>query len=149
VRWLAVTAGLLLIAVAFAAATQVADTRVGLMAEDITLFTALVGISLILYGMFAGVRLRPRSAQEARADVTSTPPVRARKDLLLGAAGIAAALVLLVGLTASAGIQWAGWGSLMLLPMIAGSVFLCLRFLRAPASDSNLAARRSDPPKQS
>jgi hypothetical protein len=29
------------------------------------------------------------------------------------------------------GWQWAAWGAVLLLPMIAGSVFLCGRYLRA------------------
>jgi hypothetical protein len=40
-------------------------------------------------------------------------------------------VVLIGGLAISAGWQWAALGSVMLLPMIAGSAFLCVRFLRA------------------
>jgi hypothetical protein len=147
-RWLSLAVGGLLIAVAFASATRVANTRDGLIAEVITLFAALVGVSLILYGMFAGVRLRPRASQAA-GPRPPAPAVRSLKDLLAGAAGIVVALVLLLGLTTSAGIQWAGLGSVMLLPMIAGSLYLCIRFLRAPGRDLKVPIPKADTPKQS
>ena len=146
-RWLSISVGVVLIAVAFAAATQVADTREGLIAEVVTLFAALVGISLVLFGMFAGVRLRTRSAQ-SQAATAPAASARSVRDLLLGGAGIAVALVLLAGLTASAGIQWAGLGSLMLLPLIAGSLYLCIRFLRAPVRDWHVSTEKSESPKQ-
>jgi hypothetical protein len=41
------------------------------------------------------------------------------------------AAILIGGLVVSAGWQWAALGSVMLLPMIAGSAFLCARFVRA------------------
>ena len=53
------------------------------------------------------------------------------RDLLLGAGGIAVALVLLTGLAVSGGPLWAGFGLAILLPMLAGSVYLCVRYLRA------------------
>ena len=39
--------------------------------------------------------------------------------------------VLVGGLAVTSGWQWAALGLVMLLPMIAGSAFLCVRFLRA------------------
>ena len=53
-RWAALFIGLWLDGVAFAAASRVADTRDGLIAEIITLFAALVGVSLTIYGLVSG-----------------------------------------------------------------------------------------------
>ncbi len=127
-RRLSLVAGAGLIIVAFGSATYVADTREGLIAEVITLMAGLVGVCLLLYGLLAGARPAPRPSfsplpQEARAPSS--------KDLTIGAAGLALAVILIVGLAVSAGWQWAALGSVMLLPMIAGSAFLCVRFLRA------------------
>src|SRR6266850_62384 len=121
-RWLSLIAGIAFIVVAFAAATRVADTREGLIAEVVTLFSGLAGVSLVLYGLIA----RPRPA--SRPDAPTVPPPSAR-DLAIGAGGLALAAVLLGGLFISAGWQWAALGFVILLPMIAGSVFLCGRFL--------------------
>jgi vacuolar-type H+-ATPase subunit I/STV1 len=92
VRRLSVVAGGLLIAVAFAAATRVANTREGLIAEVITLLSGLAGMTLVFFGLFSGARP--------------------------GGWGI------------SAGWQWAALSAVVLLPMIAGSAVLCIRFLR-------------------
>jgi len=56
---------------------------------------------------------------------------RSKRDLVLGAAGVLLAVILLTGLAISGGILWAGFGLALLLPMIAGSLYLCVRFLRA------------------
>lgn len=40
-------------------------------------------------------------------------------------------MILLGGLALSGGGLWLGLGFALLLPMIAGSVYLCVRFLRA------------------
>jgi hypothetical protein len=127
-RWLALVAGITFVVLAFAAATRVTDTRDGLIAEVVTLFSGLAGVSLVLYGLFAGaLRTRPR--------VVSTPPPPARppsaRDLAIGAGGLGLAAILLGGLFISAGWQWAALGFVILLPMIAGSAFLCGRFLMA------------------
>jgi mannose/fructose/N-acetylgalactosamine-specific phosphotransferase system component IIC len=45
--------------------------------------------------------------------------------------GLVLAVVLLAGLSVSGGALWAGLGFALLLPMIAGSVYLCVRFLRS------------------
>ena len=50
-RWIAAFAGLALVAIAFIAASHVADTREGLIAEVVTLFAGLVGVLLLLYGL--------------------------------------------------------------------------------------------------
>jgi hypothetical protein len=128
VRRLSVIAGAGLIVVAFAAATHVADTREGLIAEVVTLLAALVGISLLLYGLLAGARPAPRPALSRPAAPVKAPSAR---DFTIGAAGLGLAVVLVSGLGVTAGWQWAALGSVMLLPMIAGSAFLCGRFLRA------------------
>jgi len=130
VRWLAVVAGVALIALAVAAATRVSDTREGLIAEVITLLGALAGISLLIYGFAA--RRRPGSAPRS-ATILVAPQTRARssRDLKLGSGGIALSVVLVVGLAISGGFLWAALGLALLLPMISGSVYLCVRYLRA------------------
>jgi hypothetical protein len=128
VRRLSLVAGAGLIVIAFAAATFVADTRDGLIAEVVTLMAGVVGVSLLLYGLLA--HARPASGRS----VSSGPePARApsSRDFTIGAAGLGLAVILIGGLAVSAGWQWAALGSVMLLPMIAGSAFLCGRFLRA------------------
>ena len=127
-RRLSLVAGAGLIVIAFEAGSRVADTREGLIAEVITLLGGLVGISLLLYGLLAGARPAPRPA-------AAQPPAPARapssREFTIGAAGLGLALVLISGLAVTAGWQWAALGSVMLLPMIAGSAYLCGRFLRA------------------
>ena len=127
-RWLSLIAGIAFVVMAFAAATRVTDTREGLIAEVVTLFSGLAGVSLVLYGVFAVAR--PASKPGA-ATTTPTPPARppSARDLAIGAGGLGLAAILLGGLFISAGWQWAALGFVILLPMIAGSVFLCGRFL--------------------
>jgi hypothetical protein len=127
-RWLALVAGAGLIVLAFGAATHVADTREGLIAEVITLMAGLLGVSLLLYGLLAGAaRPAPRPATSSPAP--SRPP--SGKEFTIGAAGLGLAALLIGGLAITAGLEFAALGSVMLLPMIAGSAFLCGRFLRA------------------
>ena len=126
-RWPAVFGGVALIAIAVAAVTRVSDTRDGLIAEIITLLAAVAGISLSIYGLAA--RRRPGAPSTPRPG--PPPQARSSKDLKLGGAGIALSLVLLVGLVISGGFLWAALGLALLLPMISGSVYLCLRYLRA------------------
>jgi hypothetical protein len=128
VRWLALVVGAGLIAIAFGAATFVADTREGLIAEVVTLMAGLVGVSLLLYGLLAGARHSPRPSV---SPVPATARAPSSREFTIGAAGLGLAVVLIGGLAVSAGWQWAALGSVMLLPMIAGSAFLCGRFLRA------------------
>jgi hypothetical protein len=128
-RRLSLIAGIALIVVAFGAGTRVADTREGLIAEVITLLAAVAGIVLVLYGMFAGRRPGPPRA----AVVPPSAPARlpSRRDFAAGSAGLLVAAVLIGGLVVTAGWQWAAWGSVLLLPMIVGSFYLCGRYLRA------------------
>jgi len=133
-RWLSVIAGVALLALAIAAVTRVADTREGLVAEIVTLLGALAGVSLLIYGLTA--RPRPQVAAPTRpGPLLATPRGRSSRDLLLGAAGIALALILLGGLAISGGLLWAAFGLALLFPMVAGCVYLCLRYLRASRPD--------------
>ncbi len=127
-RWVSLGTGIVLIGVAFAAATRVADTREGLIAEVITLLGGLAGISLLLYGLFAGAR-RPVPAPIHRPTQPAT--MRPARELAIGGGGLLLAAVLLSGLAISGGWPWAALGLVLLLPMIAGSAYLCARFLRA------------------
>jgi hypothetical protein len=128
VRPLSLIAGIALIIVAFGAATRVADTRDGLIAEVITLLAAVAGIGLVLYALFAGAR-------PAQATAAARPPAPRRspngRDFAIGSGGLGLAAVLIGGLVITAGWQWAAWGAVLLLPMIAGSAFLCGRYLRS------------------
>jgi hypothetical protein len=128
VRWLSLVVGFGLIVIAFVAASRVADTRDGLIAEVITLLAGLVGVSLVLYGLLAGARPVPRQSVPQPPATARTPSTR---ELTIGAVGLVISVILIGGLAISAGWQWGALGSVMLLPMIAGSAFLCVRFLRA------------------
>jgi len=134
-RWLALLAGVALIALAIIAVTRVADTREGLVAEVVTLLGALAGVSLLIYGLAARPRPQAASAASRPAPSVATPRRRASRDLQLGAAGIALALILLGGLAFSGGFLWAAFGLALLLPMLAGCVYLCFRYLRASRPD--------------
>ena len=120
-RWPALVVGVVLIGVAVAAFTRVSDSRAGLLAEVVTLLGGLAGVSLLLYGL----------AVTSSSAPPRVPRPRSRNDILVGAGGIALAIVLLGGLGLSAGFWWGLFGSVLLLPMIAGSIYLCLRYLRA------------------
>ena len=140
-RWIAALAGLALVAIAFIAASRVADTREGLIAEVVTLFAGLVGVLLLLYGLV------PKRAAVARDATPASPSPRragprSANDLLLGSAGLLVAAVLLTGLVMSGGWQWAVIGGLLLVPMIAGCVYLCAAFMAAPERDWTISLRR-------
>jgi hypothetical protein len=141
-RWVSLAVGLCVIALAFAAATHVADTREGLIAEVITEFSALIGIVLILYGIFAGSIRAGGRTRTVRRPAAATPPVRSVRDLVQGVAGLVVALVLLTGIAVSAGIQWALLGGVLLVPMVAGSIYLCARFMTAPVRSWKLELKK-------
>jgi len=129
-RRLSLAGGFALIVLAFAAASRVTDTRAGLVAEIVTLLGGLAGIGLLTYAFAA----RPRNTKPdmpARASKPAEARPRSNRDLVLGAGGVLLAVVLVSGLAISGGILWAGLGLTLLVPMIAGSVYLCVRFLRA------------------
>jgi hypothetical protein len=114
---------------AVAAVTRVADTREGLVAEIVTLFAGGAAVGLLIYAFVARPDFRPRPAAPPPARATDGRPTR--RDLGVGVGGLVLAVVLLAGLSVSGGALWAGLGFALLLPMIAGSVYLCVRFLRS------------------
>jgi hypothetical protein len=131
VRWLSLTTGVALIALAFGAASRVTDTRQGLIAEVITLLAGATGIILATYGIAARGRTSASRPSRPASTGPPEPQTRTTRDLVLGGGGIGLAVVLLIGLAFSGGLLWASLGLLLLLPMVAGSVYLCWRFLRA------------------
>jgi hypothetical protein len=142
VRWLSLTAGVALVAIAFAAATRVADTREGLIAEVVTLLAGLVGICLILYGLFASThRSAPADRVPRPTSSAAQKTVPSANALVVGGGGLVLAAVLLTGLAISGGLLWAGLGMILLLPMVVGSAYLCLRFLRSPERDWTIDLR--------
>lgn len=142
-RWVAAFFGLTLVAIAFAAAAQVADTREGLIAEVITLFAGLGGVLLLLYGLVPRRPAQPSIAARPLPATTSKPAgPRSANDLLLGAGGLLVAAVLLTGLVMSGGWGWALVGALLLLPMIAGCTYLCAAFAAAQQKDWTIDLRR-------
>ena len=132
-RWFAFAAGVALTVLAFGSATRVADTREGLVFEIITLLGGLAGIGLLTYA-FAARRRRSMPQAPATAPPSQVSQTRSRRDLLLGAGGIILGLILLTGLAISGGALWAGFGLALMLPMFAGSVYLCVRYVRAGSS---------------
>ncbi|HEY0830645.1 MAG TPA: hypothetical protein VGE99_05840 [Candidatus Dormibacteraeota bacterium] len=130
-RWISLVAGAALVVLAFAAVTRVSDSREGLVAEAITLLGGLAGIGLLVYGLAARRTAAGRPSLTRQLDTRPSPRPRANRDLVFGAGGIALALLLLGGLAISGGVLWAALGLALMLPMISGSVYLCVRFLRA------------------
>jgi hypothetical protein len=127
----AVLAGGALVVIAVASATLVADSREGLIAEVVTLLASVAGIGLLVYGLTARRdRSSASSASQPRAPATAPRP-RTTRDLMLGAGGVALAALLVGGLAVSGGTLWAALGFVLLLPMVSGSVYLFVRFLRA------------------
>src|SRR5947208_16840370 len=118
---------MVLVALAFAAATRVSDSREGLIAEIITLLGGLAGVSLLIYGLAA--RRRPSSvlATSSPAPSRLTPRPSSRNDLLLGAGRIGLGIVLLGGLAISAGAEWAPCGLVLLRPLISRIAYVCER----------------------
>lgn len=101
------------------------------MAEVVTLLGGLAGVGLLLYGLAARRRAGHGTAVASTPSATRAPKPRSRNDILLGAGGIAVAIVLLAGLALTGGFWWGLFGLVLLLPMLAGSIYLCLRYLRA------------------
>jgi hypothetical protein len=135
VRWPALGAGVVLVVVAFAAATRVADTREGLIYEVVTLLAGLVGVSLLLYGLVATFSHSRPTVPAPAVAIPVTEKVHNAGELLVGASGLVLAAILLAGIAATAGGWWALLGSVLLLPMIAGCVYLCFTFARGPLRD--------------
>ena len=133
-RWLALVIGAGLIAIAFIAGGRVADTREGLIAEVVALLAGLVGVGLVLYTWVSGARPLSSSPPTPVANATSVQ-IRSASELLVGALGLLIAAALVGGVALSAGGLWAMMGFVLLLPMILGSGYLCVRFFRAPKKD--------------
>ena len=130
-RRLSLAGGFALVVLAFFAASRVTDSRAGQVAETVTLLAGLAGIGLLTYAFASRPRNRtPIVTPPARPAPPHARP-RSNRDLILGAGGVLLAILLLTGLAISGGFIWAGFGLALLLPMIAGSVYLCVRFLRA------------------
>ena len=140
-RWIAALLGLALVVVAFVAAGRVADTREGLIAEVVTLFAGLAGMLLLLYGLIPK-RPERRPKEPTSAAIRREAGPRSANDLLLGSAGLLVAAVLLTGLVMSGGWQWALIGGLLLVPMVAGCIYLCAAFAAAPERDWTIDVRR-------
>jgi hypothetical protein len=130
VRWLALIAGAALLVLAFAAAGRVTDTREGLVAEVVTLVGGATGFLLLTYAFAARKRAAPPPSP-AKTAARRAEYRRTTRDALLGGGGIAVAVLLVAGLAVSGGPMLAGFGLALLLPMLAGSVYLCVRYLRA------------------
>jgi hypothetical protein len=140
VRWLALVLGAVLITIAFVAAGRVADTREGLLSEVVALLAGLVGVLLVLYAWVSGARPRPGTTPTPGA--TATVKIRSATELLAGVVGLVIALALIVGVGLSAGGLWVVMAVVLLLPMILGSAYLCMRFLRAPQRDWKIDLRQ-------
>jgi hypothetical protein len=132
-----------LVVVAFFAAARVADTREGLVFEVITLLAGLAAVILILYGLFA-TSSRQKGPVGTRLPAIPAAPtgIRSANDLLLGAGGLVIAAILIIGIAVSTGPLWALLGLVLLLPMVAGCAYLCLRFLRAPEREWRIDLQR-------
>jgi hypothetical protein len=133
-------AGVLLVGIAFLAATRVANTREGLIYEVITLLAGMAGVILVLYGLFASSG-HQKSPVSPRPPAASPQRVRSANDLLLGGGGLLVATILIVGIAITTGPLWALLGLVLLLPMVAGCAYLCMRFLRAPEREWRIDLR--------
>ena len=140
-RWLALATGAALVVIAFAAGARVADTREGLVFEVIALLAGLTGVSLVLYGWVSGAR--PRAASTSSPAIKApVVQIRSATDLLVGGVGLVIAAGLIAGTALSAGALWALMGFVLLVPMVLGCAYLCLRFLRAPKREWKIDLRR-------
>jgi hypothetical protein len=140
VRGLALATGAGLIVVALAAGSRVADTREGLISEIVALLAGLAGISLVLYGWAS--RARPQRDKASPPTGSPGAQVRSATELLVGGAGLVVAAGLVAGIGVSAGALWAVMGFALLLPMMLGCAYLCIRFLRAPTREWTIDLRR-------
>jgi hypothetical protein len=130
VGWLALVTGAVLIVIAFVAAGRVADTREGLLSEVVALLAGLAGVSLVLYAWMSRASPRPKVALPLGAK--PTVQIRSATELLAGVVGLLIAVALVAGVALSGGGLWVIVALALLLPMIVGSTYLCVRFIRAP-----------------
>ncbi len=140
-RWAALGVGVILIAGAFLAGARVADTREGLVYEVVTLLAGLAGVSLVLYGLVATSGRPQAQVSQPRTTARVGDKVHNAGELVLGVFGLVVAAILVVGIGVSAGVLWALVGSTLLLPMIAGSAYLCFSFARGPKRDWRIDVR--------
>lgn len=140
-RWLALAAGAALVVIAFLAGSRVEDTREGLIAEVVALLAGLAGVSLVMYGWVAA-NIRTHAAPPPAARTSPATQIRTANELVVGSTGLVVAVFLVVGIGVSAGVPWAFLGLVLLLPMVIGSAYLCLRFLRAPERDWRIDLNR-------
>ena len=131
-RWVALGLGIALLLVSAGAFTQVADTKAGQVAEVITLLAFGAGFVLALYGLAARPRPNPVTAGSPPAERSAGTAVAtgSMRDLALGVGGVIVTAALVIGLAFSGGPRWAGFGFVILLPMLAGSVYLFWRGLK-------------------
>jgi hypothetical protein len=141
VRWLALAAGAALVVIAFFAGSRVEDTREGLIAEVVALLAGLAGVSLVMYGWVAA-NIRTHAAPPPIVKSSPATQIRSANELVVGSTGLLVAAFLVVGIGVSAGVPWAVLGLVLLLPMLIGSAYLCLRFLRAPERDWRIDLKR-------
>ncbi len=132
IRWIALGSGVGLLAVSVIAFTKVADSREGQVAEVVTLLAFGIGFVLLIYAFAARPRPAPPAAVAPKEPQGGHPsmPHGSPRDLALGAAGVVVSAVLVTGLAVTGGLLWAGLGFVVLLPMLAGSVYLCWRSLK-------------------
>lgn len=143
VRWPALLAGIVLIGMAFLAAGRVADTREGLIFEVITLLAGMAGVILVLFGLFATPGQTSRQAAEPPPRDRPTPQrVRSANDLVVGGGGLVLATILIGGIALSTGPLWGLLGLVLLLPMVVGCAYLCVRFFRAPEREWRIDLQR-------
>jgi hypothetical protein len=143
VRWPALLAGIVLIGMAFLAAGRVADTREGLIFEVITLLAGMAGVILVLFGLFAtSGRAGGQAAETLPRDRPTPQRVRSANDLVLGGGGLLIATILIGGIALSTGPLWGLLGLVLLLPMVVGCAYLCVRFVRAPEREWRVDLQR-------
>ena len=140
-HWLALGAGLALVVVAFLAGARVADTREGLVYEVVTLLAGLAGVGLLLYGLVSALGRQRPTTQAAKVGRPADQKVHNAAELVVGAIGLLVAAALLAGVSATAGPMWGLLGSVLLLPMIAGSAYLCISFVRGPRREWKIDLR--------
>ena len=139
-RWLALATGAGLIVIALAAGSRVADTHEGLISEVVALLAGLAGVSLVIYGWASAAR--PQAGSELPPTGAPGGQARSATDLLVGGAGLLVAAGLVAGIAVSAGALWAVMGFALLLPMVLGCAYLCIRFLRAQKREWTIDLRR-------
>jgi hypothetical protein len=140
-RWAALGLGVILIGGAFLAGARVADTREGLVYEIVTLLAGLAGVSLVLYGLVATLGRPQAHLSQPQTTAPVGDKVHNAAELMLGVFGLVVAATLVIGIGVSAGVLWALVGSILLLPMIAGSAYLCFSFARGPRREWRIDVR--------